>query len=95
MALSNPQAQVAVGVRRSGECDFLVCNGNNVIQAVQVSYDISDSKTLKREIKGLLLANRLTECTNLLLLTDHETKEIDTGEARISVKTVYDWTLET
>lgn len=80
---------------RSGECDFLVCNGNNVIQAVQVSYDISDSKTLKREINGLLLANRLTGCTNLLLLTDHETKEIDTGEARISVKTVYDWTLET
>lgn len=80
---------------QSGECDFLVCNGNNVIQAVQVSYDISDSKTLKREIKGLLLANRLTGCTNLLLLTDHETKEIDTGEARISVKTVYDWTLET
>jgi len=80
---------------RSGECDFLVCNGNNVIQAVQVSYDISDSKTLKREINGLLLANRLTGCTNLLLLTDHETKEIDTAEARISVKTVYDWTLET
>lgn len=80
---------------RSGECDFLVCNGNNVIQAVQVSYDSSDSKTMKREINGLLLANRLTGCTNLLLLTDHETKEIDTGEARISVKTVYDWTLET
>lgn len=95
MALSNPQVQVAVGVRRSGECDFLVCNSNNVIQAVQVSYNISDSKTLKREIKGLLLANRLTECTNLLLLTDHETREIDTGEAHISVKTVYDWTLET
>ena len=80
---------------RSGECDFLVCNGNNVIQAVQVSCDSSDSKTMKREINGLLLANRLTGCTNLLLLTDHETKEIDTGEARISVKTVYDWTLET
>lgn len=80
---------------QSGECDFLVCNGNNVIQAVQVSYNISDSKTLKREIKGLLLANRLTGCTNLLLLTDHETKEIDTGEVHISVKTVYDWTLET
>ena len=30
---------------RSGECDFIVCRGNTVIQAVQVSYDISAKKT--------------------------------------------------
>ncbi len=79
---------------RGGECDFLLCNGKNVVQAVQVSYDISNYKTLKREINGLLLVNELTHCENLLLLTDHETKEINIGEVHISVKPVYDWTLE-
>ena len=29
---------------RSGECDFVVCKGNQVVQAIQVSYDISADK---------------------------------------------------
>ena len=57
---------------RYGECDFLVCKNNHVVQAIQVSYDISAAKTRKREIDGLLLAARKTNCNNLLLLTDHE-----------------------
>ena len=39
---------------RYGECDFVVCKGNRVVLAIQVSYDISAEKTRKREIKGLL-----------------------------------------
>lgn len=38
---------------RSGECDFVVSKGNKVVQAIQVSYDISSDKTRKREINGL------------------------------------------
>jgi predicted AAA+ superfamily ATPase len=48
----------------SFECDFVVCKGNKVIQAIQVSYDISDEKTYKREKNGLLLAARQTKCDN-------------------------------
>ena len=48
-----------------------------VIQAIQVSYDISAENTYKREKKGLLLAARQTKCENLLLLTDHESGEIE------------------
>lgn len=79
---------------RSGECDFIVCKGNRVVQAIQVSYDISSIKTRKREIKGLLLAARLTGCDNLLLLTDHENAEIEENGYRIKIQTVCEWCLE-
>ena len=76
---------------RSGECDFVVCNGNRVLQCIQVSYDISKEKTRKREINGLLLANRQTQCTDLLLLTDHEYEDVEVGENIISIRPVYEW----
>lgn len=79
---------------RSGECDFVVCKGNQVVQAIQVSYDISAEKTRKREINGLLLAARQTKCKNLLLLTDHESDEIEQDGQRMKIQPVYEWCLE-
>ena len=79
---------------RYGECDFLVCRGNAVLQAVQVSYDITAGKTRKREINGLLLAARQTGCTNLLLLTDHESSTIEEDGHKIKVQPIYEWSLE-
>ncbi len=78
---------------RSGECDFVVCRGNRVIKCIQVSYDISKEKTRKREIAGLLMAKKQTNCDNLLLLTDHEYGETKVGEATVFIQPVYDWAL--
>lgn len=78
---------------RSGECDFLVCNGDNVLQAIQVSYDISVEKTRKREINGLVLANKMSGCNNLLLLTDHDYNEIEQNGLPIRIRPVYEWCL--
>lgn len=78
---------------RGGECDFLVCEGNNVLQAIQVSYDISSEKTRNREIKGLLLANKITKCKNLLLLTDFEHSDYEREGVSVSIRPVYEWTL--
>ena len=79
---------------RSGECDFVVCEGNTVVQAIQVSYDISSPKTRSREIAGLLLANKLTKCTNLLLLTDHEFADEEHNGLHIAIRPVYAWSVE-
>ena len=78
---------------RSGECDFIVCNGNNVLQAIQVSYDIAGEKTRKREINGLMLAHKLTKCENLLLLTDHEYSDIEKDGHHISIRPVHEWVI--
>ena len=79
---------------RYGECDFLVCKNNHVVQAIQVSYDISAEKTRKREISGLLLAAKMTGCENLLLLTDYEFGAIEESGHLIKIQPVYDWSLE-
>ncbi len=79
---------------RSGECDFIVCHENRVLQAIQVSYDISNPKTKNREITGLELAKSRTGCTNLLLLTDHEYEDINKNGVIIKVRPFYEWAVD-
>lgn len=79
---------------RSGECDFIVCNGTQAVLAVQVCYDIASPKVLNREINGLLLAAKKTGCKQLLLLTDHQYDEIEKNGCHISILPVYDYVLQ-
>lgn len=79
---------------RYGECDFVVCNGNKVVQCIQVSYDITNDKTRKREINGLLLAAKRTKCDDLLLLTDHQYEETESDGKKIKIQPVYEWCIE-
>lgn len=78
---------------RSGECDFVICEGRKAVVAIQVSYDISNGKTRKREISGLLLAAKKTGCKNLILLTDHSYEDIEAEDHRIAVRPVFDYLL--
>ena len=78
-------------LERGGECDFLVCNDNRVLQCVQVSYDISAEKTRKRELKGLKLAAQMTGCKNLLLLTDHDYEDATHDGLDIKIRPVHEW----
>lgn len=76
------------------ECDFIISRGNQALEAIQVSYDISNPKTYRREINGLLAAARKTRCQKLLLLTENtrETKEID--GLKIEIIPIYEWLLQ-
>lgn len=78
---------------RSGECDFVVCRGNVVVQAIQVSYDLTSPKTRQRELSGLMLAARHTRCNDLLLLTDHESGLVTIEGQSIVIQPVYEWCL--
>lgn len=78
---------------RSGECDFVVCRGNVVVQAIQVSYDLTSPKTRQRELSGLLLAAKNNNCSDLLLLTDHESGTVTLDGRTITIQPVYEWCL--
>lgn len=78
---------------RSFECDFLVCNGNTVKEAIQVAYDISNEKTFKREVNGLIEIAKKTKTQNLVLLTDHDSRDIEVKGHRISIRPVYEYFL--
>jgi predicted AAA+ superfamily ATPase len=79
----------------AGEADFLVCKGNQTLEIIQVSYDINNPKTRKRELKGLDLAARATGCKNLTLITNYH-QEIEVTEKGLPVRSVsvVDWLLE-
>lgn len=78
----------------AGEADFVICKGKTVKQIIQVSYDISNPKTLKREVNGLLLASAKTGCSDLLLITDHDEQTLIQNDKRIEVVPVYSWLVE-
>lgn len=58
------------------ECDFVVARNQQVVQLVQVCWEVYEADTLKREISGLLEAAKATDCHNLWLVTDHQEDEI-------------------
>ena len=76
---------------RSAEADFVVCDGNKTLAVYQVSYDISNEKTRKREIKGCIAGAKATKCDNLFLITDHESEVIEEYGYTIQVIPIWEW----
>ena len=76
---------------RSAEADFVVCDGNKTLAVYQVSYDISNEKTRKREIKGCIAGAKATKCDNIFLITDHESEIIEVDGYTIQVVPIWEW----
>ena len=76
---------------RSAEADFVVCDGNKTLAVYQVSYDISNAKTRKREIKGCIAGAKATKCDNIFLITDHESEVIKEDGYTIQVIPIWEW----
>ena len=76
---------------RNAEADFVVCDGNKTLAVYQVSYDISNEKTRKREIRGCIAGAKTTKCENLFLITDHESETIEEDGYTIQVIPVWEW----
>ena len=80
------------------EVDFIVKNNEKIGQLIQVSYDISDPETKKREIKSLLKASKDLKCNNLLLISKDYSKEENLGwfgiKRKIKFIPLWKWLLE-
>ena len=76
---------------RNAEADFVVCNGNRVVGIYQVSYDIDNLKTRRREIKGAVVASKNTKCKNVYILTDNQSETIVHDDITIKVMPVWEW----
>ena len=76
---------------RSAEADFVVCDGNKTLAVYQVSYDISNDKTRKREIKGCIAGAKATKCDNIFLITNHESEVIEEDGYTIQVVPIWEW----
>lgn len=79
----------------SCEVDFIVCNNNTPVTLIQVSYDISATNTLKREVKALKKAGEKLKCNNLLLLSLYvDSKNSLSTENGIVIKDVISWLID-
>lgn len=76
---------------RNAEADFVVCDKNKTLAVYQVSYDISNAKTRKREIKGCIASAKGTKCDNIFLITDHESGIIEEEGYKIQVVPIWEW----
>lgn len=79
---------------QSGEADFVVCQGNSVVEVIQVSYDISSPATRKREINGLIIGAKKTNCDKLTLITRHNQEQIVEHGHTINIVPAYDWLVD-
>jgi predicted AAA+ superfamily ATPase len=62
--------------RQGYEIDFVVKEGLNVTQLIQVSYDVDNEKTKSRELRALLHGAKDLRCSNLTVITaDYENTE--------------------
>jgi hypothetical protein len=67
------------------ECDFVLVYKSNVVGLIQVTWQLEDSVTYKRELDGLLEASDKTGCTNLWLITADTDKIIHEKGKTITV----------
>ncbi len=77
-----------------GECDFVIQRGTEINQLIQVTWDMRDEDTRKREIKGIIEAAEATGCRNLTIITADTSEGIilDNGMT-INVLPAWRWLL--
>ena len=78
----------------SYEVDFLLRRYGQVWKLIQVSYDISNPKTRERELAALFAAGAKLNCTDLMLITDHESGEEKCGDLSVRIVDIVTWLLE-
>ena len=65
------------------ECDFLVREGNRIVQAIQVATSLLSPEVKKREIEGLIEAMRAYDLQEGIILTENESDTIEVQKFRV------------
>lgn len=73
------------------EVDFVTRDGRKVTSLIQVSYDISKTKTRERELDALVKASEELKCDNLLLITWDREEIVTYHEKRIRLLSASEW----
>lgn len=80
--------------RTSYEIDFVVSQGIEVKELIQVSANIDNEKTFKRECAALIKGNVDLRCNNLTLITYGESKEHEIKGVKINEINIIEWLIE-
>jgi uncharacterized protein len=75
------------------ECDFVIKDGLNIKQAIQVSRSVQDEETKKRELEGLTEAMDVYGLTEGMILTEDEEFEIVAEGRKVFIQPIWKWSL--
>ncbi|MEM5831298.1 MAG: ATP-binding protein [Candidatus Aenigmatarchaeota archaeon] len=76
------------------EVDFIIKEGLNIKQLIQVTYASNKDEIEKREIKALIKASELLKCKDLLIITWDYEDEIKINSKTIKCIPLWKWLLE-
>ena len=79
--------------KQKKECDFVIKEGLDIVQAIQVTKSLEDIDTKKREIAGLLDACSTYRLKTGLILTEDEEYELEQDGVKIQVIPIWKWLL--
>ncbi|MEM5882296.1 MAG: ATP-binding protein [Candidatus Aenigmatarchaeota archaeon] len=82
------------GQFNNSEVDFLIKEGLEIKQLIQVTYASNKDEIEKREIKALLKASELLKCKDLLIITWDYEDEIKINSKKIKYIPLWKWLLE-
>lgn len=75
------------------ECDFIIREGNQIVQAIQVTTNFLDEKVKNREIQGLTEAMSLYNLKEGFILTENEQDRIEENGFIITIIPILKWLL--
>lgn len=76
------------------ECDFVLKEGLRISEAIQVSLDLGNPETKKREIEGAMEAMTVYKLDRGLILTLEEEDILSINGKKILVRPIWKWLLE-
>ena len=76
------------------ECDFIVFDRDQPIQAIQVCFDLSNAETRKREINGLAAAMEYFNLSKGVIITMDQEEELEKEGKSIRVMPAYQLMIE-
>lgn len=75
--------------RNDKEIDFVIRDDFRIKQLIQVSYTLTNAKTEKREVDALVEAAGELHCSDLVIVTANEEREIEKNGYIIKVIPIY------
>ena len=80
--------------KKKFEVDFVIYSNRKVIELIQVAQSIADPKTLKRELRSLLIAAIELQAEKLTIITQNDRKVIHEEGKEISVIPIAEWLIQ-
>lgn len=79
--------------KHTKECDFIIREGNQIIQAIQVTTSLSDEEVKNREFNGLIEAMNLYNLKEGFILTENEQGSTKINGYSIIILPIWKWLL--